>query len=120
MADLGADVLGLVGNLAVAALRQHREAEIGIRLALGARRAQVVMLVMRQTVWMLVVGVPIGISLALLAGRSAGTLLFGVRPHDPPTLIAACLLLAVTAVAASLIPAWYASKVDPIASLRSQ
>jgi len=116
-----AAILAMVGLYGmISSVVTHREPEIGIRLALGAGRGQVVMLVMRQTVWMLVVGVPIGISFALLAGWSAGTLLFGVKPHDPSTLIAACLLLAVTAVAASLIPAWYASKVDPVASLRSQ
>jgi hypothetical protein len=65
-------------------------------------------------------GVSVGVGLALLAGQSAGTLLFDVEPHDPRTLVAASLLLAIVEVAASFIPARRASKFDPLASLRSE
>jgi predicted permease len=111
-------MVGLYGMICFVAA--HRKAEIGIRLALGAKRRQVVTLVMRQAVWMLLLGVPVGIGLALLAGRSARTLLFGVEPHDPATFVAACLLLTIVAVAASFIPARRASKLDPLESLRNE
>jgi predicted permease len=116
-----AAVLAMVGLYGmVSFVVAHRKAEIGIRLALGARRRQVVILVMRQTVRMLLAGLPIGVGLALVAGHTAGTLLFGVQPYDPPTFIAACLFLAFVAAVASFIPARIASKIDPLASLRSE
>ena len=111
-------MIGLYGMISFVVAQ--RESEIGIRLALGARRGQIVTLVMRQTLRMLLAGMPIGVGLALLAGQSAGSLLFGVTANDLPTFVAACLLLALTAVAASLIPARSASKVDLVASLRGR
>jgi predicted permease len=127
LAILAAFFAGLAAILAMVGLYgmvsfvvAQRKTEIGVRLALGARRGQVVMLVMRQAVWMLLAGVPAGLALALLAGQSARTLLFGVEPHDPATLAAACLLLAVVSAAASFIPALFASKLDPVMSLRNQ
>jgi predicted permease len=110
-------MVGLYGMISFVVA--HRKVEIGIRLALGALRWQVVLMVMRQTVWTLLAGVSVGVSFALLTGRSAGTLLFGVEPHDPVTFLAACLLLVFVAVVASFIPAWCASKLDPLVSLRS-
>jgi ABC-type antimicrobial peptide transport system permease subunit len=127
LAILAAFFGGLAGILAMVGLYgmmsfvvAHRQVEVGVRLALGAKRRQVVTMVMRQAGWMLLTGVPVGVGLALLAGQSAGTLLFGVEPHDARTLVAASLLLAVVAIAASFIPARRVSKVDPLTSLRSE
>jgi predicted permease len=102
LAILAASFGGLAAILAMVGLYgmisfvvAARQVEIGVRLALGARRRQVVMLVMRHAGWMLLGGVPVGVGLALLTGQSARTLLFGVEPHDPLSLVAACLLLSI-------------------------
>jgi ABC-type antimicrobial peptide transport system permease subunit len=116
-----AAILAMVGVYGmVSFVVANRQKEIGIRLALGARGRQVVILVMQQVGWMLFASVPIGIGVGLLAGRSARRMLFGVQPHDLATFVAACSLLTVVALAASFIPARVASKVDPLKSLRSE
>jgi putative ABC transport system permease protein len=116
-----AAILAMVGAYGmISFVVAHRQAEIGIRLALGAKERQVVALIMRQVGWMIVVAIPLGIGIALPAGRSAGALLFGVQAYDVPTFVAACSLLAIVAGIASLIPAWRASKVNPLTSLRSE
>jgi ABC-type antimicrobial peptide transport system permease subunit len=109
-------IVGLYGMLSYAVLR--RRPEIGVRLALGASRRQVMGLVMREAGWLLVIGVAAGVLVSLLAGRSASTLLFGVTPQDPLTLTGACVLLGVIAAAASFLPARRASRIDPAQMLR--
>jgi putative ABC transport system permease protein len=111
-------VVGLYGMISYSVARRQRE--IGIRAALGARRTQVVGMVMREAVTLMSIGLAVGAAASLLAGRSAGTLLFGLTPHDPPTLVAACLLLATIAGMASFIPARRASCVDPLTALREE
>jgi ABC-type antimicrobial peptide transport system permease subunit len=111
-------MVGIYGMLSFVVA--HRQTEIGIRVALGANGRQVVLLVMQQVGWMLLAGVPAGILLALLAGRTAGTLLFGVQAHDLTTFVAACSLLVFVAAAATFIPAHRASRVDPLRSLRTE
>ena len=98
----------------------QRRQEIGIRSALGAGRRRIISMVMREAGWLLAAGLVLGAALSVLASRSAKTLLFGLAPHDPPTLIAACLLLALIAAAASFIPAKRASGVDPLSVLRHE
>jgi predicted permease len=97
-----------------------RRSEIGIRIALGAHRWQVVGLVMRDAAWMLAVGVVLGTSLSLVAGRSAGSMLFGLKPYDPVTLLFAIGLLAAIATVASWLPARRAAKLDPVTALRCE
>ena len=97
-----------------------RRSEIGIRIALGAHRWQVIGLVMRDAAWMLLVGVVLGASLSLVAGRSAGSMLFGLKPYDPVTLLFAIGLLAAIAAIASWLPARRAAKLDPVAALRCE
>jgi predicted permease len=97
-----------------------RRSEIGVRIALGARRRQVIALVMRDAGWMLALGALLGAGLALIAGRSAGSMLFGLKPYDPGVLIFAALLLAVVAAVASWLPARRAAKVDPMIALRCE
>jgi ABC-type antimicrobial peptide transport system permease subunit len=111
-------VVGLYGVLSY--FVSQRRNEIGIRIALGARRRRVVGLVMRDTVSMLALGVVIGAALALVAGRTASTMLFGLKPYDLATLVFAFLLLALSAALASWIPAMRASRLDPMAALRSE
>jgi predicted permease len=96
----------------------QRRNEIGIRIALGARRRQVIGLVMRDTAAMLLAGVVFGTILALLAGRAASAMLFGLKAYDPATLAFALVLLASIAALASWLPARKASRLDPVAALR--
>ena len=111
-------VVGLYGVLSF--LVAQRRNEIGIRIALGARRLQVIGLVLRDTVAMLAAGSVVGIVLALIAGRAASGLLFGLKPWDLATLVFAFVLLSVIAVLAGSIPAFKASRLDPVAALRSE
>jgi predicted permease len=95
-----------------------RQNEIGIRMALGASRWNVVHLVLRQTLLALSLGVVIGILLALLATRGAASLLYGLQPNDVLTYAAAIALLILIALAGSLLPARRAASVDPMEALR--
>ena len=98
----------------------RRQNEIGVRMALGADRASVVRLILREALMLLAAGLVIGIGLALWAGRAAATLLFGLKPNDALTFIAASLLLAVVAAAAGYLPARRASTMDPMNALRTE
>jgi predicted permease len=111
-------MVGLYGVISYLVARRRNE--IGIRIALGATREQVIRLVMRDAAIMLVIGVIAGTTLSLVAGRSASSMLFGLKPYDPVTLIFAMALLALIATLASLIPAWRAARLDPTVALRSE
>jgi predicted permease len=114
-----AAVLAMVGLYGVISyIVARRRNEIGIRLALGAKRGQVVGMVMHEAGKLLLVGVVVGTALSLIAGRSAGSLLFGLKPYDAFTLLAAGGLLALIAALASFLPARRAAKLDPMAALR--
>jgi predicted permease len=108
--------VGLYG--VVSCLVARRRNEIGIRIAMGAPRAHVVGMVMREAVWLLAIGVAIGSGLSLAAGRSARSLLFELTPYDPVTLGAATMLLVIIVAAASFLPARRAAGLDPMAALR--
>jgi ABC-type antimicrobial peptide transport system permease subunit len=97
-----------------------RRSEIGVRIALGARRLQVVGLILRDAAWMLVFGAAAGTVLSLIAGRGAGSLLYGLRAYDPVTLLFAAALLAAIAIVASWLPARRASRLDPVVALRCE
>jgi ABC-type antimicrobial peptide transport system permease subunit len=109
--------LGLYGVIAYQVA--GRTTEIGTRMALGARKSGVLWLVLRQSIVMLGIGFLIGVPLALLAARALGTQLFGVRAMDPVTLGGALLVLTITGVFASLLPARRATRVDPMTALRA-
>ena len=111
-------VVGLYGVLSF--FVAQRRNEIGIRIALGARRWQVIRIVMRDTALMLIAGVFFGTILALLAGRTASSMLFGLKAYDIATIASAFVLLAVSAAFASWVPAIRASRLDPVAALRSE
>jgi predicted permease len=108
--------VGLYGIMAYTVARRTRE--IGIRVALGAGRSDVLGMVVGQGLKLTLVGVGIGIIGALAVTRFLSSLLYGVKPTDPPTFIAVSLILTAVALLASYIPAWRATKVDPMVALR--
>jgi predicted permease len=109
-------LIGLYGVISyIIAMRRN---EIGIRMALGATRRDVIGIVLRQTLGLLALGLGIGLLLALAATSGARTLLYGLRPSDPASLIGAALFLAVIALAASFWPAYRATRHDPMKALR--
>jgi predicted permease len=109
-------MIGLYGVISyIVAMRKN---EIGIRMALGASRGSVIRLVVRQTLTMLAVGVGAGLVLAMAAARGANSLLYGLQANDPLTLLSAAGFLAAVALAASYMPAYRASRVDPMNALR--
>jgi len=108
--------VGLYGLLSYEVTQRTRE--IGIRMALGARPPDVLRIVVRQGAGLSAVGAIIGILVALGATRYLASLLYGVRPFDPPTFLAVALLLSFVALAACYIPARRASRVDPLVALR--
>jgi predicted permease len=109
-------MIGLYGVISY--LVVNRRPEIGVRMALGASRWQVVGMIMKEACELLLIGALIGTVLALIAGRSASSFLFDLKPYDPLTLVSAVLLLAFISALASYLPARRASKLDPTAALR--
>ena len=110
--------IGIYGSISYST--RQRTNEIGVRIALGAQSRDVMRLIVGQGLWLAVVGVMIGIGAALLLTRAIKSLLFGVSPTDPLTYLAISILLLLTALVASLIPARRATKVDPLIALRSE
>jgi predicted permease len=110
--------IGLYGVLAWSTAR--RTSEIGIRMALGAQRGQVVRLIFRENLWTAVAGCLIGLAAALLASHAIASFLYGTSPQSPLVLTAALLLLCLVAAAASLVPALRAASIDPMQALRSE
>jgi ABC-type antimicrobial peptide transport system permease subunit len=127
---LGATMFGVFGALALAIAAvglygvvaysvSQRTQEIGVRMALGARREDVIRLVVVGGMRVVGAGLALGIGIALVAGRWIQPLLYGTSPRDVATLATAALTLAAAALVASLIPAWRASRVDPVVALRA-
>jgi putative ABC transport system permease protein len=110
--------VGLYGVIAYMVAR--RRGEIGIRIALGADRGNVLRFVLREAALLLAVGLAIGSALAIVVARTASSLLFGLQPSDPSTIGAAITFLAAVAIAASFFPAWRAARLDPMNALREE
>jgi len=108
--------IGIYGLLAY--MVGQRSREIGLRLALGAQRADVLRLVLGKGVGLAGLGIVTGVIFSASTASMMASLLYGVRPHDPAVFLLVPLLLLVVAIAASYIPAWRATKVDPIVALR--
>ena len=110
--------VGLYGLLASMVTR--RASEIGIRIALGARRAEVMWLVLRQSVRLTSIGIVCGLIAAAAVTRSVQGMLYGLSPVDPVTLMAVSLLFVLVAALASYVPARRATAVDPLVTLRCE
>jgi putative ABC transport system permease protein len=110
--------LGIYG--VVAFLVGRRTREVGVRMALGARAADVMALVLRQGMAPVLAGLAVGLVAALALGRLSAGLLFGVPPHDPFTLAAATAVLAAAGLVACLLPARRAAGIDPAQALRDE
>lgn len=110
--------IGIYGVIAY--LVAQRTREIGIRVALGATRIDVVRMVIRQGLAIIWVGVATGIIAALGLSQVMSTLLYGVKPNDPVTLLAVAASVAIVALLACLGPSWRAARVDPIVAVRGE
>jgi len=128
---LGATLFSMFGILAaiVAAVGiystvsysvSQRTHEFGVRVALGAQLADVVRQVMAEGLRTVVVGVAIGVVLALAAGRLIASLLYGISPRDPAAISVVVVTLLAVAAAAAMVPAWRAARVDPVTALRAE
>jgi putative ABC transport system permease protein len=111
-------VVGLYGIVAYLAV--SRRNEIGIRLSLGATRAQILRLLLRENLWLLGAGFAIGLPLTVAVMRSADALLFGLTPMDGPTVVAATGLVASAGLLAGALPAWRAARIRPEVALRCE
>jgi ABC-type antimicrobial peptide transport system permease subunit len=110
--------IGTYGMLSYLVTQRRRE--IGIRMALGAGRETVLRSVMGQGLTLALIGLAAGLAAALVLTRLMEALLFEVRPNDPATLAGVAVLITAVAAAASLVPAFRATRVDPIVALRDE
>ena len=108
--------VGLYGVMAFVVARRRKE--LGLRLALGAERAGVLWLVMKEVLVLLVIGLAVGIPVAIGAGRFVSAQLYGIQPTDPWIAVTTVVLLATVSAAAGIFPAHRASRIDPILALR--
>ncbi|HEV2350875.1 MAG TPA: ABC transporter permease [Terriglobia bacterium] len=108
--------IGLYGVMTYTVAQRRRE--IGIRMALGAERKNVIWLVMRDVLWLVAIGVGVGVPAALALTRMVQSQLYGLTAHDPFTLVLATIGLTMVACAAGYLPALRASRLDPMVALR--
>jgi predicted permease len=108
--------IGLYGVISYTAARRRNE--IGIRMALGAGRREVIGLILREAGMLVAIGLAVGTMVALATATAATSMLYGLKPHDPTTLILAIAVLAVVAAFASYVPARRAASMDPMETLR--
>jgi predicted permease len=110
--------VGLFSVVSLAVSRRTRE--VGIRMSMGARRADIGRLVLARAMAPVAVGLGIGLATALAASRLVRSLLLGVEPTDPPTMIAGALVLVVVTLVAATLPAYRAAAADPMVALRGE
>ncbi|WP_158820477.1 ABC transporter permease [Granulicella sp. S156] len=110
--------IGLYGLMSYTVTR--RTSEIGIRMALGAERSRIAGMVLRESLLLVLCGLLVGVPAAAFASRLIANQLFGLKPGDPVTLLAACVLMVGVATIASYLPARRAASVDPMQALRSE
>ena len=114
-------LLAAVGLYAVLSyMVVQRTHELGLRMALGAQRGNVLKLVLNRGLRLAIIGVAIGVAVSALLTRFLGTLLYGVKPLDPITFVAVSVVLLIVSALASLIPAARAASLDPMTTLRDQ
>ena len=109
---------GLYGTLAYRVSK--RTAEIGIRMAMGARRGQVVWMILKDSLVLTAIGVAAGVPLAMVMGRALASSLYGVTPLDGASYLLAVMGVATVALAASALPARRAASVEPLTALRTE
>jgi predicted permease len=109
---------GLYGTLTYRV--SNRTVEIGVRMAVGARRSQVMWMVLRDSLILTAIGVVVGVPLAMLVARALTSALYGVKPNDAPSYWLAVVGVTMVAMIASLIPARRAASVDPLSALRAE
>ncbi len=113
-------VVAAIGVYSVLAYSvSQRTHEMGVRMALGARNEQVMALVVREGVRVVLVGVVVGVAASLALGTVVASMLYDTSPHDPVVLAVVAAVLTIVGVAASAVPAWRASRTDPVVALRS-
>jgi ABC-type antimicrobial peptide transport system permease subunit len=110
--------VGLYGVTAYSV--ERRTSEIGIRMALGADRLNVLKLVLRGAFLQIGIGLAIGIPATILGGRAMATQLFGVKPYDPNILLLTTAVLSLAALVAAVVPARRAATLDPMRALRTE
>ena len=110
-------LVGLYGLMAYSVSRRTRE--VGIRMALGAQRGDVLLLVLKKAFFLLAIGLVSGLVTSWFATRAIQAFLFGVGRHDPITILAVCALLALSGLIAAMIPARRAASIDPVQALRA-
>ena len=110
--------VGLYGLTAYSVAR--RTSEIGVRMALGANRGNVLALVLKGAMLQIAIGLAIGVPAALLGGHFMASQLYGIKSSDPTTLVFAILVLAACAAVAGFIPARRASSIEPMNALRTE
>jgi predicted permease len=116
---ISAIVLALVGVYGVVSYAaSQRTQEIGVRMALGADRSDIVRLVLGRGLLLVIVGIGVGVAIALGASRVVASLLFNVSASDPITFVGVSLLLGAMALVASYVPAWRATRIDPASALK--
>jgi putative ABC transport system permease protein len=115
---LALSAIGIYGVLSYLVSRRTRE--IGIRLAIGAGRREVLRMILSSGLLLALIGVVSGLVISLAVTRSMRGLLYGVSPNDPLTFVAVGGALALVAVFASLVPAWRATRVDPVVALKAE
>ena len=110
--------IGLYGTLAYATAR--RTSEIGIRMALGAKRTRVMAMIFRENLLVATCGAGAGLGVALLASRALASFLYGTSPRDPWVLAGSIGVLSIIASVASLLPALRAARIQPMAAIRCE
>jgi putative ABC transport system permease protein len=108
--------VGLFGVVSFSVAQRTRE--IGVRAALGAQSRDIIALVLRQALWIVAVGVVLGLAATLASARALSAFLYGISPHDMPTFAAVATLIVIVAIIACVVPARRAANIDPLQALR--
>jgi ABC-type antimicrobial peptide transport system permease subunit len=115
---LAVTLVGVSGVIAISV--NHRLKEFGVRMALGASRAQVLAVVVKEGLALVAIGLALGILASFAVTRSLAAYLYETRTGDPVTLLLVCVMLLIAGLASCLVPALRATAADPVASLRAE
>jgi ABC-type antimicrobial peptide transport system permease subunit len=110
--------IGLYGVMAFSVSRRRQE--FGVRMALGASGQSILRLVLGQGLRQLALGIALGLGVGMLLGRGLQLVLFGVNPSDAPVYAGIVAVLGLTGIVACLVPAWRATRIEPVIALRSE